>query len=370
MAAAAPRAAAENLCDSSVANCRTQLLTLIQNEHVGIDVAFWFMQDARYSNEIIKRWQAGVPVRVLVDPRANPSYPGNADIIAQLQQAGIPLRKRTAGGILHWKMMLFAGQNTVEFGSANFSPAAFVPGTPYTNYVSETIFYEDDAAVVDSFKVKFDDSWTDTTNFANFANIDGPLQRTYPTFALDADMNWPPKQDYGARAVARYNAETQKIDVDMYRVTDQRHTNAIIAAFQRGVPVRYLGETLEYRNASRLWVAWNMDRMYVAGIPMRVRASQGENHAKIVLLYGQGMTIFGSSNWTSASATSQQEHNYFTTKSAIFQWFEDLFNRKWNNSAGHTETAAFVPLPPDKPVYQSPASDAVGVATSGVVLKW
>src|SRR5215471_10575149 len=107
--------AADTLCDPSAVNCRTQLLTLIQNENVGLDVAFWFMQDQRYSAEIVRRWQAGVPVRVLVDPRANPIYDGNEAIIAQLQQAGIPLRKRTASGILHWKLMLFAGQNTVEF---------------------------------------------------------------------------------------------------------------------------------------------------------------------------------------------------------------------------------------------------------------
>jgi phosphatidylserine/phosphatidylglycerophosphate/cardiolipin synthase-like enzyme len=362
--------AAETLCDPSFQNCRDQLLTLIQNETQGIDVGFWFMEDQRYVNAIIARWQAGVPVRLLVDPRANPTYPLNATSLSAFQNAGIPMRKRIASGILHWKVMLFAGQNMVEFGSANYSDNAFVPVTPYVNYVSETIFYEDDPAVVGSFKVKFDDSWTDTTNFAAYANAPATLVRNYPSFTLDPDMNWPPKEDYGARAVKRYNAETQKIDVDMYRVTDRRHTDAIIAAFGRGVPVRYMGETNEYRDAARLWVAWNMDRIYAAGIPLRVRASAGENHAKIVLLYSQGLTIFGSSNWTTPSATSQQEDNYFTTKSWIFSWFEQQFERKWNNSTGNAETEPFTPLPPDKPAYVSPASGAAGVATSGVVLKW
>jgi hypothetical protein len=63
-------------------------------------------------------------------------------------------------------MMLFAGQETVEFGSANYSPDAFVPSTPYSNYVAETVFYTDDP-VVDSFKTRFDDAWTDTASFAN-----------------------------------------------------------------------------------------------------------------------------------------------------------------------------------------------------------
>ena len=64
--------AADTLCDPSNTNCRTKLLTLIQSEHVGIDVGFWFMQDSRYMTEIIKRWQAGVPVRILIDPQGRP----------------------------------------------------------------------------------------------------------------------------------------------------------------------------------------------------------------------------------------------------------------------------------------------------------
>ena len=42
------------------------------------------MEDARYTNELIKKFIAGVPVRVLVDPRANSSYPLNADRLAEL----------------------------------------------------------------------------------------------------------------------------------------------------------------------------------------------------------------------------------------------------------------------------------------------
>ena len=63
--------AAERLCDPSFQNCRTPLLTLIRNERVGIDVAFWFMEDARYSKAIIERWKLGVPVRIIMDARAN-----------------------------------------------------------------------------------------------------------------------------------------------------------------------------------------------------------------------------------------------------------------------------------------------------------
>lgn len=362
---------AERLCDPSFEDCRTPLLNYIRNENVGIDVAFWFMQDARYQAEILKRWQAGVPVRILVDPRANESYPGNADIIAAFQSAGIPIRYRTASGILHWKTMLFAGQNVVEFDGANYSPTAFIYEAPYSNYEDESIYFADDPSIVNSFKTKYDDLWLDTANYANYANISGPLARTYPIYPKDPGLNFPQQEDYALRILKRYTAETQAIDVIMYRITDERHTNAMIAALQRGVPVRILSETLEYRLPSRLWVAYNLDRLWAAGIPLKVSVHAGINHQKLVILYNQAMSVFGSSNWTTPSANLQQEHNYFTTKPWMQQWFVDQFNRKWNNLApnGAIETGWFTPLPPDKPLSLSPADGAVGSSIS-MALKW
>src|SRR5436190_987731 len=62
--AAAGRArATEVLCDPSFENWRTQRLALIDNEQIGIDAAFWFMEDQPCVRHIIARWNAGVPPR-------------------------------------------------------------------------------------------------------------------------------------------------------------------------------------------------------------------------------------------------------------------------------------------------------------------
>src|SRR5690349_3109597 len=87
--------AVENLCDPAYEDCRVPLLTLIKSETKGIDVAFWFMTDTRYSNAIISRWKAGVPVRVLMDTEANVAHPYNATILNQLKSAGIPMRQKS-----------------------------------------------------------------------------------------------------------------------------------------------------------------------------------------------------------------------------------------------------------------------------------
>ena len=115
-------AAGTYLCDIAYENCRDDVISLIQHETTGIDLSFWFMTDARYSNEIIKRWQAGVPVRVIMDPRANTSKPANATQLQSLQDAGIPMLNKPFGDIAHWKGMIFAGQKVVEFSGRELQP--------------------------------------------------------------------------------------------------------------------------------------------------------------------------------------------------------------------------------------------------------
>src|SRR5829696_5803531 len=362
--------AQERLCDTAFEDCRAPLWALIDKETVGIDIAYWFMQDTSVANKIVARFQAGVPVRILVDPRANPTYAGNEQILAQFKAAGIPMRYKIGGGILHWKMMYFQAQNKLEFTGANYSANFFVPTTANSNYIDEAIYFTDDNSVIQSFKTKYDDLWTDTVNYADFGNITGPLARKYPTFAIDPELNFPPSigdsQDFFNRNQVNFNQETQKIDIIMYRITNARYTDITIDAVNRGVPVRLIHEPDEYRNPARQWDSWNVDRMYMAGVQIKMRKHLGLNHQKSVILYGKGMTIFGSSNWTGPSSNSQQEHNYFTTKPYFFTWFVDQFERKWNSA---TENVPFVPLGPDEPNYLSPANGAVAQPTT-LTLRW
>ena len=368
VAGPATSSAADRLCDTAYEDCRTPLLELIRNEQVGVDVAFWFMEDARYTAALARKIAEGVPVRVLVDTRANSSYPLNPDRLRELRDAGIPMRRRIASGILHWKMMLFEGQNTVQFSAANYT-SAFVPIVAYDNYIDEVIYFTDDTGVVDSFRTKYDDLWTDETAYADYANVVRPLTRRYPTTAKDPELNFPPRESYRNRAVARYDAETQAIDVTMYRITDRAHTDAMVRALQRGVPVRLITEPEQYRDRSRYWHSWNVDRLYLAGAQIRHRAHAGLMHQKSVVLEAQGLTIFGSSNWTSPSSNSQEEHNYFTYKPEFFTFFTDQFERKWTNGTGHLETVPFQPLPPDRPSNVAPLHGAVVPGTS-VTLRW
>jgi carbohydrate binding protein with CBM6 domain/phospholipase D-like protein len=362
--------AQERLCDPQTEDCRAPLIDLIRNEQIGIDVAFWFMEDARYANELINRFKAGVPVRILVDQRANASKRLNEQTLTTLSTAGIPMRDKYVGDIMHFKMMLFHGQDMLEFSKANYTPSEFVPITPNVNYSDEGVFFTNDDRLTNTFRRKFDDLWTNTSSFRNFANITNPLVRNYPVYPIDPSMNFPPGQDFSDRAVSRYDLETQSIDAIVFRVTDHRQADAMIRAVARGVPVRIITDPGEYRNPVRVYDSKHVDRMFMGGVQLMMRKHEGIAHEASTIMHGLGEVIFGSSNWTTASAGYQDEHNFFYNPSLnkpwFFQWFADQFERKWNDT---TNYVPFVPLPPGTPVYAAPTNGASGLSTS-VTLKW
>jgi len=371
--------AAERLCDVSFEDCRAPLLALINNETVAIDTAFWFSDDPRSPNALIKAQQRGVKVRILMDTRSEDAHPSNTTILQTLVNAGIPMRERVATGILHWKMVMCASQGTVEFSGANFTGSELVPVTPYVNYSDEAIYFSDDPAVVNSFKSKYDDWWTDAVSYRDYnpnPMVPPPTRSWGPAITLNPELNFPPStiaaHNYGARVISAINAEKVKLDIDMFRITNAPEADAVIKAFNRGVAVRILVDTQEYKNPNRVWDRYNVDRLFMAGIPIKTTLHQGQNHEKAVLFYGQPgtrprMAVFGSSNWSQQSANSQQEHNYFSnTKPWFFNWFLNQFQRRWNSPSEYTP---FVPIGPGAPVLKKPTNAAVAQPLS-LTLTW
>jgi phosphatidylserine/phosphatidylglycerophosphate/cardiolipin synthase-like enzyme len=363
-----------HLCDVAYQICRDQVLTLIQNEPAGgeIDLSFWFMTDARYASAIATASGAGVKVRIIMDPRAN-SKTGNSNQLATFKAAGIPMLNKPFGDIAHWKGMIFKAQKVAEFSGANYSPYEYKYTTPYVDYDDESIYFSTETDVVQSLMRRFDDVWMDT-NYTFYANP-VPRVRSYPTtYTIAPEFNLPPDDSYTDRLLPLLNNEMNAIDVVMFRITDPRPANALISAVGRGVPVRLYAEPDEYRNPARLDDSYNIDRMYMGGVHIKMRAHNGQNHQKTIRLVGQKTTVFGTSNWSTASDDNQLEVNYFTTKDWFYEFFRNQFEWKWNNKpldgSGTVQTAEFLPLEPDGPSVRTPANAATGVAPGNVVLKW
>jgi phospholipase D-like protein len=358
-------ATADQFCEARLTNCRTDLIAFINREAIRLDIGMEEMTDPLIADAVIARFKARVPVRMIVEPRRNATEPRNGPILDKLKAAGIPMRYRQVGDTFHWKMMIFAGQNTVEFSAAQFTEEYLVPAVPGVNFTQDPVFYSTNTSFVNSFERKFDDAWVDTTNFAEFGNSP-TVARVYPPYAIDPALNFVPAANFATRSKPLYDAETTAIDVIMYKITEAIHPDAMIRAVKRGVPVRLITEPGRYRNRDNVFQAYNLDRMYAAGVKIRERAHLGFLHEKTTMLYAQGRTIIGSSNWTTASDATQYEHNYFATDPTVFGWFHQIFTRKWASTA---ETRAFVPLPPDVPINVAPLNTSSAQSVSPT-LSW
>ncbi|MDQ3348322.1 MAG: phospholipase D-like domain-containing protein [Acidobacteriota bacterium] len=349
--------AEERLCDASRENCRVPLVQLIDSESVGIDVGVWFIKDGRIPAALIRARSRGVPVRMIMDTRANTAYTGHAQYIADMAAAGVQVRRRTAGDICHWKLMIFERQHVVQWSGANYSSIGFVPIVPYRDYEDEVIHFSRQLA--DSFKKVFDDIWTNTTQYADYANITRPLVRRHPIVAVDPRLNFPPQDSYQDRLIPLIDREPSHglIDVDMYRLTLARPVDAIIRAAARGVRVRMYLEPRGYANTKRPGNKVNIDRLVAAAatypgtIEIRMRSHMGLNHQKTVWLHSQRVVVFGTSNWSDASDNNQLEANFFTDRiipgdtlgERVFTELNRIFERKFYNEApdGSIETVAW-----------------------------
>ena len=93
--------------------------------------------------------------------------------------------------------------------------------------------------------------------------------------------------------------ETQQIDVVMFRITSGKVPDEMIRRVQAAVPVRLITDRRQYRNTTYFWHSYNVDRMYMAGIPIKWKdnGTDQDVHQKSVVLYGLDMASFGSSPW-------------------------------------------------------------------------
>ena len=107
-------ASADVFCEAIATDCRATLLAYINAEHMGLDIGMEEMTDPVIADAIIARFNARVPVRMIVEPRRTRFEPANGPILDKLRAAGIPMRYKAVGDIVHWKTMIFAGQNTVQ----------------------------------------------------------------------------------------------------------------------------------------------------------------------------------------------------------------------------------------------------------------
>ena len=226
--------------------------------------------------------------------------------------------------------------------------------TPYTNYVSRRSSSATIRRSSTASRRKFDNIWTDTTNYSGYANVDDARARRIRPTRSAPDMNFPPAQDYAERAVKllqRRDAEDRRDDVPRHRPAAHRRDDrrARTAASRSATSARRT--SIATRPAvGRVEHGPDVRGRHSDARPRHRRREPRE--ADAALRPGDDDLRVVELDRPSAefAAGAQLLHEQELDVRVV----PDQFKRKWNNrSAGVAETEPFVPLPPDKPAYQS-----------------
>jgi len=124
-------------------------------------------------------------------------------------------------------------------------------------------------------------------------------------------------------------------------------TTALLNKWNAGVPVQLLLEPTEYLNRKwpEFWLTHaNLDKLWAAGVPIKVRVHQGLTHMKTLVT--SAFAVNASSNY---AAAWQRDHNYFiaaAAKPAVYQAIKDRVTAMWNDPSAF---APFQPQPPAEP---------------------
>ena len=382
--AASSAAAEERLMFSAIENVRSVLVSKIRAETHRLDVATWYLTERAVTDAIIERHRAGVTVRVLGDRVSIfENDPNTTREFEHLAMNGVPIRVRYNPTwfpeIIHWKATIFSGQDEVSFGSANYTVFELAPWSS-TNYHDESVLFTDDQTLVNAFRTKFDQYWADTSVFKDFneayrleRGTEFPVQlqidrtRREPDYPMPADLIWAQGTPFNSRVAQEIQKETNAVDLCIFRLTEPAITDALINRHQQGVPVRVIIETNEYNRDSYPeyeLTRYNIDRLWVAGVPVKRRVHAGLMHMK---------TLITSTVATNASANFtrnfERDHNYFiqrSQKGALWTAFKNRFNAMWSDSSAF---GSHSPAGPRSASLASPANGSTGVSQTPT-LRW
>lgn len=116
-------------------------------------------------------------------------------------------------------------------------------------------------------------------------------------------------------------------DVCVFTITDDRITEAIVAAHQRGVRVRIITDDSKAFDRGS-----DIDVLEHSGIDVRVDRTKHHMHHKFAIFDGQTL-LSGSYNWTVSAMRYNEENLIVTDDSALVHQFAAVFGSLWDRFA-------------------------------------
>lgn len=141
--------------------------------------------------------------------------------------------------------------------------------------------------------------------------------------AISSDVLFAPEDGIAERIAGLFRDAKTSAKVCVFTITDDRITDAILAAHKRGVQIRILTDNLK-----SLDLGSDVDRLEAAGIPVVRDQTEAHMHHKFAIFDGTTLAN-GSYNWTRSAGALNQENLVLTREAALISEFERYFERMW-----------------------------------------
>jgi cardiolipin hydrolase len=120
---------------------------------------------------------------------------------------------------------------------------------------------------------------------------------------------------------------THKLDVCVFTISDDTISDALKAAFDRGIEIRILTDNLKVSDEGS-----DIEYLYNSGIDIRIDRSENHMHHKFMVADCL-VTITGSYNWTRSAEKYNQENVIWINDEQFSSSFLSEFEALWSNSS-------------------------------------
>lgn len=132
-----------------------------------------------------------------------------------------------------------------------------------------------------------------------------------------------PKDPCAERICGLMKTAKASLDLCVFTITDNRLSDAILAAHAHGLKVRLITDDLKSDD-----IGSDIVRIAAAGVPVKTDDSPFHMHHKFAVIDAK-IVVTGSYNWTRNAADENQENVLVTSDRRIVQPFSAEFERLW-----------------------------------------
>jgi cardiolipin hydrolase len=151
-----------------------------------------------------------------------------------------------------------------------------------------------------------------------------PAPVSAPSPAREAEAWFSPGEEPLACILRELRSVRRQADICVFTITDDRISDAIVAAARRGVALRVLSDDEKAGDLGS-----DFEKLRRAGVPAALDQGRGHLHHKFAL-FDDARLLTGSFNWTRAATGANHENVLVTAEASLVRAYAEEFQRLWS----------------------------------------